>query len=932
MERYLPFCTRNHATERQVIEPPLHPQKQQLDVSDQLAALQAEVSHLRLQNHFLRTVVDEMTSGVIVADAQPDYPITFVNGAFCTITGYAPEEVIGRHCLFLQGPGTDQAAVTRIREAIAAARPVHERLLNYRKDGQAFWNQITISPVRDDQGWVTAFISVQTDVTAQVLVEQALTEHEQLLRAVGKMAQIGGWELDLVTQRMVWSEEMFAIHELPIGDPPAPDVALWFYPPEVHHIVREAFERCLATGAEWDIELPFRTARGQSRWVRSIGQPVWEDGQIRKLRGTFQDITRSKENELALRASEQRYRMLADMLPGTVVFMFDTSLRLTLVAGADLKRLGIDAAQFEGQCLTDLFDEPHRSALLPLCYQALLGQSSRIDYTFREEIFDTSIMPIERASGQISGGLIVGRNITAERQITADLLRAKEAAERTERAQSAFLSAISHEIRTPLNAVIASAELLLNDTLTPSQRSLIETIRVGGEALLALVNNVLDLSKIEAGQVDIAAEPTDVRAIVHAVLALFEREADQKGLLIETVIDPHLPVRIVGDPARLRQILMNLVSNAIKFTDHGGILIMINVIGMATDHPQVEIAVRDTGTSISPQQRSRLLQPFTYLDDDQARQSGVGLELAISAQLARLMGGELTVSDQPGQGSTFTVTLPLQPVEYSPSVTIGQPVASGQSAVLRVLVAEDNEINQQVVLRLLQALGHQVTIVANGVEAVQKVQQQSFDAILMDIQMPEMDGEEATRRIRALGNQIQQPRIIALTAYALAGVRERCLAAGMNGFLTKPVRLQDLRNALSATPVPSQPSPVNTWQSDPVIDWTVFGELLTALGDQQPEIVIRTLTLIQHEFQQQLDQLRVAIGCGDVERVQRLAHRLKGSARQIGAVRVAHAAKALEHAAMARMQLEPLFDALQYSVTETLKLFAESQGRHENHR
>jgi len=416
------------------------------------------------------------------------------------------------------------------------------------------------------------------------------------------------------------------------------------------------------------------------------------------------------------------------------------------------------------------------------------------------------------------------------------------------------------------------------------------------------------------------------------VLNLFKREADQKGLLIEAVIDPHLPALIVSDPARLRQMLMNLVSNAIRFTDRGGVLITASVIGMATDHPQVEIAVRDTGTGISAQQRSHLFQPFNHVDNDQTRQSGAGLGLAISAQLAHLMGGELTVAGQPGQGSTFTVTLPLQPVAYSPPVTAGQSVASGQSAVLRVLVAEDNEINQQVVLRLLQALGHQVTIVANGVEAVQKVQQQSFDVILMDVQMPEMDGEEATRRIRALGNQIQQPRIIALTVYALADVRERCLAAGMDGFLTKPVRLQDLRNALSTNPVPSQPSTVNTWQSDPVIDWTVFGELLTALVDQQPEIVTRTLALIQHEFQQQLDQLRVSIARGDVEQVQRLAHRLKGSARQIGAVRVAHAAKALEHAATARMQLEPLFDALQYAVTETLRLFAESQSRHENHR
>lgn len=895
---------------------------QSADHNQEIAELQAEISRLRTQNRFLLTAVNEMASGMLVTDAQPDQPIIFVNRAFSTITGYAPEEVLGRNCRFLQGPHTDRTIVACLREAITNARSIHTRVLNYRKDGQPFWNQLSISPVRDETGQVVSFVGLLTDVTAHVAVEQALTERERLLRAVSSMANVGGWEFDLTTLQMVWSEEMFVIHELPVGELPTPEIALQFYPPEIHHLLNEVFQRCLATGEGWDLELPFRTARGNLRWVRSIGQPVWEHGQIVKLRGTFQDITRSKETELALRASEQRYRMLADLLPGTVVLMFDTDLRITLAAGADLPRFNVSPTQLENRFLPDLLPEPHYSELLPRCREALTGTACHIDYVFNGEVFDTAILPIEITPGQISGGLIVGRNITTERQITANLLRAKEAAEQAERSRSAFLASISHEIRTPLNAVIASAEMLLTAGLPETQHSLVETIRIGGEALLAIVNNVLDLSKMEAGRLEVVSEPTDLRAIVSAVMTLFHDNVSRKGLVFETVIDPAVPPLVMTNSTRLRQILINLVSNAVKFTDRGGILITVNASHPTADRYQLVITVHDTGIGIPSEQLPRLFQPFTQLDSERARRGGAGLGLAISAKLANLLGGTLSVESQLGVGSTFTLRLLVQAFTALSSAPAAKPeLLPEPSSSLRVLVAEDNEINQQVVLHLLRVLGHQVTVVANGLEAVQAVQKHSFDVVLMDLQMPEMDGEEATRRIRALGDQIRQPRIIALTAYAFAGVRERCLAAGMDGFLTKPVRLQDLRDTLQPrttqmTAAFGVPSAVH----DQVIDWEVFGELVRVLGSNEMDIAATARELIRREFQQQLDQVTTAIAHADSEQVRRIAHRLKGGARQVGAVRVAAAAQTLEQAAVAQMQLEPLLSALQHAIAETIRL------------
>ncbi|RMD83120.1 MAG: response regulator, partial [Chloroflexi bacterium] len=384
-----------------------------------------------------------------------------------------------------------------------------------------------------------------------------------------------------------------------------------------------------------------------------------------------------------------------------------------------------------------------------------------------------------------------------------------------------------------------------------------------------------------------------------AVCELFRREAVRKGLHMGVRIDPALPPLVIVDEMRVRQIVANLLCNAIKFTDHGSVSITVELLDEATDRCQVAIRVRDTGIGIASEHLPKLFQPFTRYHSEQVWRDGARLSLAISAQLASLMGGELRADSCLGEGSTFTLHLPVQrvvtPVE--PPKLAGSP-SSIQTSALRVLVAEDNEINQQVTLQLLRVLGHQVTVVANGREALHAVQHGQFDVVLMDLQMPEMDGEEATCHIRALGNRIRQPRIIALTAYAFAGIRERCLAAGMDGFLNKPVRLHDLRDALHP-PTDQRDQMAHSIATDGelVIDCATFNELLTALGGNQIETRLTTYELIRREFQQQLDQVTVAIAQRDREQVRQIAHRLKGGARQVGAVLVAAAAQALERAA-----------------------------------
>lgn len=768
-----------------------------------------------------RLIVENIKDYSIVM-IDPEGTVISWNEGAKKIKGYSEEEIIGKNIstFFIDEDLQMNKPAENLRLAKEKGQHRSEGWRK-RKDGSLFWADILVTSIYDEGGKMQGYAKIVRDITERKIAENELRNKQAQLSMAQKLAHLGSWEWFLKEGKLIWSEQLYHIYGLDLDEKElVQKVNKMTHPEDLERVLRIVGESKIT---HKPFEFYYRIIRddGTVRHIHSRGHVILDpNGEVEKMIGTDQDVTdRFREEQmekLVMAATKSNNAVIIADHTGKIEWVNEGFSLLTGYSFEDVKNTHGELLRQGGTTGltpgTELYDTVFSKK------QSVVYEGKNFTKAGKEYWVITTLTPVLGTDGNVERIIAIDSDITERKKIEEDLIFANKIAEHSLKkggralqelmnakkqledsmhVKEQFLAKMSHEIRTPMNAIVGLTDILLDSPITHEQKECIDAIKLSSDNLLSIINDILDFSKLESGKVSVEAIPFNPREIIEAVLFTLRFPATKKGITLNFRKEENkLPEFIIGDSVRLRQIILNLLSNALKFTEKGSVTIKSRVIEEDDANCKIQFEISDTGIGIPEDRIATIFESFTQASNETTRKyGGTGLGLTIVKQLTELQGGTVSVKSKLDEGSTFCVTIAYKKyTSETPPVPVHHKKHSEESiAGARILLAEDNEMNQMLALKIFARWNLHLEIAENGQRAVEKIQTGNYDLVLMDIQMPVMDGYEATRQIR---NTLQPPKstipIIAMTAHAMVGESEKCIALGMDDYISKPFNQQDL--------------------------------------------------------------------------------------------------------------------------------------------
>ena len=826
-----------------------------------------------------RRLLDTLQVGVVVQG--PSAEVLYCNRRARDLLGVDESQILGRTSLDANNVAFREDGTPLLGsehpapQVIATRRPVRDVVMRWNRPGGGgqVWLLVNADPELAPDGRVDRVIVTFSDVTPMHAATERLRDSEGRYRQLVENAQ------DIIYRTDMWGFFTYV-------NPVATRVTGWPADKILGKHFLELIREDHRGRVEAHLKAQYRdrvsssydefiavTRGGDEIWIGQNVQLLTEGAKVIGFQAVARDITRRKRAEEAV---ERERRQLRDVVVHAPVAMAILDGEGTLLAHSEqwlhlwrLHTLGLPARRHADALPAAFAEALVRSRKGPV----VSSEEQLIDRPDGSAVYVTwAVHPWRGPGGEVAGAVAVAQDIDV-------LVRARQAAQETSRVKSEFLANVSHELRTPLNGVLGMARLLLDTSLDTTQKEYAEIIRRSGRELLGVVDAILDFARAEAGRLELEDTEVEPRRLVEEVVASVANEAAVKGLHVTSMVADEVPATVRGDGARLRQVFTNLLGNAIKFTPAGTVVARASVVRGSEDAATVlRFEVADSGIGIDAATQARLFQPFVQADGSATRRyGGAGLGLALCRRIVTAMGGQIGVRSEPGQGSTFWFTVRFARPDAAAHARDTEARRGG-----KILVVEDNTVNQKVAVAMIESLGYGAEAVGNGLEAVEACSRQTYEAILMDCQMPQMDGFKATAFIRQREGGSHRTPIIALTASVTAEDRQRCLAAGMDDYLSKPVPREALASALRKwIATPGTPPPVETAATPSALPSSHPLRVLESHAG--PRAMAEVIDVFLQTIPRRLDDLRQAHARADVESIRALAHSLKGASAQIGA-------------------------------------------------